>query len=1248
MAKKIEFNKQYKPEPYTLVLSTRSMKHQGQISCVDPSSIVYYPKMNGAGELSFTVYKEMNGIKEQLWDEIKNLKLVYIPEINDYFEIQFDINEGNDVEKRITGKTLCEAELSQVMLYNIEINTEADIVREDYVKTVFYDTKNTKGSLLHRILEKAPHYSIGHVDPSLAPLQRSFSIDGSSIHDFLVGNCAEQFNCLFVFDSVNRQINVYDLYTVCMNNNCTYFKEKGVHYRGTFNDVCPKCGSTNLYYYGNDTTIYVDKDNLSNEITFNTNVDSIKNTFKLVAGDDDMTAAVVNNNPNGSAYLYYFSEDAKADMSPELVNKINSYDSLYDSYTDQYEENTKNVYNSLDRILYLTSTMMPTHETADTNATKEAAKLTVANLSPTALQKVTTSTSVATVNSALKAYAKTFIHSGKYKVDVNTGTFTYKGKDSSGWYYGNWTGNFKVTSYSDDEDTATSATITVKIYDNYGDFLNQKIDKQIAKDNKETEDGSVYEVLKIKTLDSFKNALKLYCLNRLTSFYDAIQSCLDILVQVDQATEYAEYYEGIYVPYYNKLLACQEEIDKRQGEIDQEQINYEYHMDARKEIQDILNFKNYLGTTLYNEFCSFRREDTYQNDNYISDDLDNATIFDNANLFLETARKEIVTAGTPQHSITANLYNLMLMKEFQPIVDNFSLGNYIRVCVEDKVYRLRLTAYKIDFGNPTMLNTEFSDMTCTADGMNDIRSIISNAQQMATSYTYVSKQAEKGNEAGATLEDFRREGLDSALYKIKNSDTEEVVVDKHGITAKAYDDITEDYLSEQIKITHNVLAFTDDNWNTVRLAIGKTPYTLNGTRYEEYGVNADFVIAGKIIGGDIYSTNYSPNSGTHINLTNGDFSFAGGKLTYNNDKVTLKGDIETSSGKIGGFTIDSNKLYNGSIGGNSSIHLSTVDESGIIANNLRPDWRMVIGSKFGVTSNGSLYSSDLHATNANISGVINASSGTFNGIINATGGSFSGNITAKGTITGGTITGAIITGNSKITIGNIYHDDDDWYADRHALEITRGGISFGDMCEIKYKIITPTAGGGSFDVAALRCYTQEDGNANIYIGDNRCTKGIYLDSDNVYALGKVFSGGRPLIYSSNNTIFDLQRSYNGSDNEYMQVSTDNGVKGISWWQSDIKLKKNINDTSISNASDIINRISHRQFDWKSNNKHVSLGYVADELMEIIPEAVFEVSQENDETIKQIDGNKIIPYITKAFQEMSDKIKDLENKLSELQ
>ena len=237
----------------TFVLAKKNYDKIGALSNVDQNTVVYKKTMHGL-ELSFDVYKELNGVQEKLWNELIDFKLVWLKEINEYFQITVSTDETSYTKKTITATSLCEAELSQVNLYNIEINTEDDIARDDYKITTFYNKNDPESSLIHRILSKVPQYTIKHVDSSLSKIQRSFSVDGTSILDFLNGDCAEQFNCLFTFDSTDRSVSVYDLYAVCENcgerddmSNFTHVDENG-----SLIYICPKCSSHNVKYYGED------------------------------------------------------------------------------------------------------------------------------------------------------------------------------------------------------------------------------------------------------------------------------------------------------------------------------------------------------------------------------------------------------------------------------------------------------------------------------------------------------------------------------------------------------------------------------------------------------------------------------------------------------------------------------------------------------------------------------------------------------------------------------------------------------------------------------------------------------------------------------------------------------------------------------------------------------------------------------------------------------------------------------------
>jgi len=98
--------------------------------------------------------------------------------------------------------------------------------------------------------------------------------------------------------------------------------------------------------------------------------------------------------------------------------------------------------------------------------------------------------------------------------------------------------------------------------------------------------------------------------------------------------------------------------------------------------------------------------------------------------------------------------------------------------------------------------------------------------------------------------------------------------------------------------------------------------------------------------------------------------------------------------------------------------------------------------------------------------------------------------------------------------------------------------------------------------------------------------------------------------------------------------------------SDIKLKTNIR--TLDKSLNIINKINPVNFTWKNNldvaldnhNKE-DVGFIAQEIEEIIPFAVSSYkSLTTDNIYKSIKHDKIIPYLIKAVQELSEEIEKL--------
>lgn len=875
---RLEFDLNNNVEMPEVILGKRNYDMFGSILNID--GLTYEYNLMSANSISFTVYKELNYEIERLWNEIKERRLIYLKEFNEWFQIDVVTNDNNGITKEITGTSLCEAELGQYYIRSAEINTEDDIARADYINpTLFYKPSNPDESLLHRLLKVAPNYTIKHVDESLWNIQRMFSIDETSVYDELTGEIAEEIGCLFLFDSTDRSISVYDLQTNC--NHCGY--------RGDYTDICPKCGSTDLGYgYGNDTTIFVDSETLAESISLSGKQDDVKNCIKVSGGDDLINAAIAACNPTGTQYIYTWSDRDKEDMSEELAEKLEEYSAEYERLTPTYQDIMKDIYDAIDEQLKLESGMMPDIETAETNAKKELAKLTASNLSPIAVQNLSIASEY-TVNNAVLGMAKCLVNSTIYKIEFID--------DSTSFANQTWKGKFKLTNYSDEDDTAeNTGYITITISDDYTYYIEQKIRKTIDRD-----DIYLVDIFDAKTdLEIFKAELKKYCLNRLTSFESAYQSVIDVLIEANCAntSSYGDIYNDLYLPYYNKLAAIQEEENIRISEIEAVEDRLTELGESQAEITSYLNLENFLGNSLWKELCSFRREDSFENDNYISDGLDNTEILEKAQELFDKAKEQAITASTLQMSLTTSMFNLLAIPEFKKLTGMFEGGNWIRVGLDDKIYRLRLIYFKIDFSEIQNIDVEFSDVTQTANGLNDTKSLMEQVSSMATNFNYVAYQAEQGAKSFTELDSIRNDGLNAALYNISSSVNQEFIIDEHGITGRQWDDIQGAYLPEQVKFTNNCLVYTDDYWVTAKSALGKIQYynPVLKENVEQYGLLADAVIAGTligndIVGGNIYSENYSTSSGTYINLNDGSFTFGGGKFVYDaaNNQMVMRG-----------------------------------------------------------------------------------------------------------------------------------------------------------------------------------------------------------------------------------------------------------------------------------------------------------------------------------------------------------------------
>lgn len=943
---KVLFNSQGLIETPTLLLQHKNFETIGNGGVTNVSDLTYKNNFNDANEVSFKIHKFNNEKKHPLWDSMVDFKIIYIPQLHERFEISvITIEEDpNDVSKSITGTSLCEAELSQITLRNVQINTETDMTnplydenfptilyrdpeeydsvenlaiwaksKYDYFKDkTAYPTEESviarkktilkHASLLHRVLEKAPHYSISYVADTLKKLKtvHEFTFDGTDILSALKDTIADDFHCVFMFNSENRTISVLDLYSTC--NNCGY--------RGDYMDECPECGSNNITNkYGEDTNILINSTNLTTQITLDSNSDSLKNCFYITGADDAINYAIANVNPNGTQYIYYFSDETLADMPTELQNKLRSYNTLYDEINKTREYNLKAErvaeynkvinyintkfasmskddqdkieyptltsplvgypaftsawYSAMDVYYFLNDSMMPVIDVDgmgldDSIIAIQAGLKDLGGVAVTGIKTITQSA----VKGSVDALVKTFFSASYYDMDITDSSLS---NYNSSTHKRIWSGTITLTSHSQMDENNQYLTKSVKITTDVIESTEKYIEQKITRMTNRADDIKDKQITSIKLAeDKFKEQLGYYSLTELNNLKKEFEACRDIVVDgftdesVDVQYNNSEL-KNKYVNFYSgRIVDIQNEIKTRESQI--EAVNAIYNTEkSAGEIQDIVNsvkaeldLENYLGEELYMLWYSYRREDDYSNDNYSSTGLDDVTLIKRATELVEAAQKELYKAGNLQYSLSATMGNLLALDEFKPIKDKFEVGNFIKVGIDDKVYSLRLMSYETDFDSIQDIPVEFSTVEKVYTGYSDVQSVLDASRSMATSYSSVKDQVDKSKKTTDTVNDWSDNGINGDNTQFVNSSEQTILINKNGILGRSYDDQLNEFSLKQFKLVNNGMYFTKDGWQSIETGIGRFAYRdINGNLVEDYGIIAKTVVGNLIIGKEL-------------------------------------------------------------------------------------------------------------------------------------------------------------------------------------------------------------------------------------------------------------------------------------------------------------------------------------------------------------------------------------------------------------
>lgn len=872
-------------------------------------------KFNAYSELTFTVprtYINMTTGETQVnphYNKIEALRLIYLESFG-YFEIQDPeiVSDGIREAKNITAYSL-EYTLAQKYLEGLKINTgEIDSLEvieaqkngegSPVVPIMLWGMSNPNLNLLGIVLEKAYGWSVGHIDPSLYETGRTFEISRVSIYDFIVQEICEKFNCFAVFDTIDNKINLYaeapttrfigndwqttfrvspayeSLGTVSIDSYKTTSYTYEVRLENNINTGFltftepPESGAIIEVTDGSqkqwETDVYVSFNNLAQEVNVSYSADDIK-TVLTVKGADDMNIREVN---MGLPYIvdltYYHTVEW---MGQDLYDAYTNYVSNCSSGQVEYQQNAQEMIEIDSSIKYEDTRLSLEYSIADT----------------------VNETTVGTY------YIQNGAHPNYYYTEV---------KLPDEWISGM---TYYMLSGTDID--------TEKVSDLY-DALEQYFKSEDQKD--------VSGVESIKDNFSF---VKTYTINSLITDLtnaetteqkdNAVKSFMHEMFDQLGKTPLNNNY---YLPYKQRKEAVEEggvntneawdyhvlslfvtiiedEIDDRKEII--EEYEKQYDMLAKR------NFEIYNNSSIYNCFTKeqllrlgpFLREDEYTDDTFVETDADSIDdIMRKKHELLECGRIELKKLCEPKLEFSMDMANIYALPEFEPIINQFKLGNLINVAIrDDYIKRARLLEVDINFDDFSDFTCEFGELTSLRTQSSIHADLLANAISAGKSVASHASYWNQSSDSVTSLALQIQQGLLDATTVIKAVDGNQgMEIDKYGMHLRKYDESTGALDPKEGWIVNNQFLYSDDNFKTTKSVFGE--YTIGGQT--KWGLLAEAVMAGYLAGCTI--------DGGTINIGNGTFvvdQFGNVTMKASTIEGYVKSDdlstaIETTAGGI--------------------------------------------------------------------------------------------------------------------------------------------------------------------------------------------------------------------------------------------------------------------------------------------------------------------------------------------------------------
>lgn len=699
------------------------------------------------------------------------------------------------------------SEVKHITGYSIEQIFEKKMLFLEEGTYNFWNPVTPDDTILGRILELDTTWSIGYVDPKLIGCYRTFDEYDSDALSFCYGSAMEKYNCAIVFDVYAKTINAYD----------------AGKSRGT-------------------VPVYLSYQNLVDAVDLEELTDDMVTQLHLY-GSDDLSIRDVN--PMGTDYLVdlsYFISNGDLDVVPEgstvkLAERVKGWDALIRSNQGYYTNLVA--------------------ARASKTAQKLAEEVTLADLK-SELEVLTTEQSV-----IIQAIALETTEAGKATQQKNLSDKTAEIDRKK-------------------EEIASQEAVIADLQDEIDQYAGdiQAVVNQLAFSKYFTE--AEQKILNLYLIEGDTTEETFVATDVDTAASGAISTIQGSLKISDsnvvRATLNGKKLYGT-TGGTLQIVSAKLTADIVQGTLEVDESSGAYVLTA------------YMGTiafgghsfpsgmiTASGTLSQLSSDISTQNVDGISEDKGSWISFEaasskmfftvNVNDYQKySVARELYSFGEelleewawPVYEFSIDTANFLFQKEFEPFKDKLEFGKNIYLNIGDEgVIEPKFIGLSIDFDNPENITLTFSNRfqkrDVVANWLSDINKTSASSRSFDASKYLYNKTANKTTQ----VSQFMENALDAAVNTIIGASNQSVVINGAGIQVGGDS-------KYQLRIVDNMIAMTDDSWQSAKLALGrfysdaKTGLKDDSGKDiligETWGINTELLAGNLIIGNNLVLEN---------------------------------------------------------------------------------------------------------------------------------------------------------------------------------------------------------------------------------------------------------------------------------------------------------------------------------------------------------------------------------------------------------